>query len=1027
MSSTSLISGLSSGFDWQSMVTQLIEIEHSRVDIISDKQAEYEKKLSEWQSLNTKLLALKTAAGNLKDVEDFHVYNTTMSTDSSTVDASDLLTVTTSSSASVGSYTMTVNSLAAAQKLSSGSFASRTDALGADFAGDILINGTVISVASTDSLGDVKTKINNANSGDNPTGVTASIITYGTGDIRLILTSDETGEDGIGLLNGGAVDILNQFGFTDTSRTAKNHITGGDMSDCFTSTSVSIKSLLGLSSTQASEDDEIVINGLTIDAIDLSTDTLSSLQTKLSAAGLSASIVTEVDDDDQTYYRLLIDGASNTFTDDSNILETLGFIQGGVSDVYGVVGDTANTADGAIIDADSLIKDIDGYTGYTSTDYIHLEGFDTNGAVVTDDTLVLSDTTTIQDLLDKIESVFGDVTAMVTGDGKIKVVDNTTGSSCLAVVISVKDNGGADDDTLNFDADDDLGSATTMRKRELVAGADASVTVDGVTVSRSENTIDDIIDGVTLNLLAADTETTISLNIGRDIDSIMEKINTFVSGYNSIASYISEQTSYDETEQEAGGVLFGDGTLSSVKSDLTSILVQNVWGVSTDYSTMGLVGINVDRYGQLSVDESELRANLISHFNDIVKLFAADGTTSTGTLEYIGHGTDTVRGEYTVDVTQAATQSTSTASDNTSLSGDETLTITDGSKVATVSLTSGMTMTQIVNAVNDELDAVYTQILAGSEQLYADAGQAAAVTSSTTWNSIYDSSGLSANLEDGDEISFYGTLRNGGSMSGSYTIEDITSDTVQGLLSAIETAFGGDVTASINESGQIIITDDTTGASSISLTFNMTSAHDLDLGTVLATNTGGQTGRYAMDITASTDSGDHLVINSNSYGSDFSFMIQQQNNLLWTSGDQTVDNGLDVAGTINGEAATGSGQILKGDSDEANIDGLSIKYTGTASGEVGTVKLTYGVGELYDRTLYYITDTIDGYVTYKQQSLQESIASFETQIEELEERLAKKSEQMINRFVLMELALQKIQSQSNWLANQLSAADSGWK
>jgi flagellar hook-associated protein 2 len=106
---------------------------------------------------------------------------------------------------------------------------------------------------------------------------------------------------------------------------------------------------------------------------------------------------------------------------------------------------------------------------------------------------------------------------------------------------------------------------------------------------------------------------------------------------------------------------------------------------------------------------------------------------------------------------------------------------------------------------------------------------------------------------------------------------------------------------------------------------------------------------------------------------------------------------------------------------------LSIKYTGTASGvDVGTLKLTFGVAELYDRALFTITDSIEGYVPFKEESLQNSINDYETQIEEMEARLALKQELMINQFTQMELAIQKIQSQSSWLSSQIEAAKSGW-
>lgn len=1021
MAGTSLISGLSSSLDWESIVTQLIEVDHRRVDLVSAKKTDTESKLAEWRSLNTKLLALKTAAGNLISHEDFGLFTETMTTDSATVKGSDLLSVTTSESASIGSHSLKINSIATAEKLSSASFASASEALGASYAGDILINQAVVSIEATDTLSDVMNKINNANSGTDPTGVTAGIVNYGPGDYRLILTSDSTGKAGIGLLNGGATDILHQFGFTDSDRTAKNHLAGADQSDRFTSTNVSIQSLLGLTTAQTGD---ITINGNTITGINLGSDTLSSLQTKFAAAGLTASITTETEDG-ETFYRLMVEGSTNSYTDKNNILETLGFIEGGVSDVYGVTGDVANTSGGAAITAATLIKDIDGYSGYVSGDYIHLEGTDTNGVLVNDNSLVLSDATTVDDLLTQIETLFGDVTATVTGTGKIMVVENTPApTSHISMIIDVKDSGGASDGTLLFDTDGDLGTAASVRQRQITAGADASVLIDGVGVTSASNTIDDVMTGVTLDLLKADPATTVTLNITRDLDAIIDKINAFVESYNSIASYIQSQTSYDTTEEEPGGILFGDGTLASVKSDLTSTLLQSVWGVSSEFSTLGLVGINVDTEGQLSVDESKLRGYLTTNFNDIQKLFVANGEASVGTLSYISHSNNTKAGEYTVDITTAATKSVSEASDNTSLSGDEELTIVEGEKTAVVSLTSGMTMSQIVDAINSELDTVYTQSLVGDKPLYSDSGGTTPITAATTWNSIHDSGGASASLVNGDVISFSGTTRGGGAVSGSYTINDTTTDTVQGLLSAIETAFNSEVTAAVNGSGQIMLTDKTSGASDLSLTIDI--VHNLNFGTVSTANPGGQEGRYAIPVTASADATDHLVLTHDAYGSAHGFTVTPSGTQLWTDGAVAITAGVDVAGTINGEAATGSGQVLSGNAGDANVDGLVIKYTGSATGSIGTVKLTLGVAELFDRALFAMTDSFDGYIAFKQESLQDSITSYTTQIGEMEARLERKREQLLNSFIKMELALQQIQSQSSWLAGQLTAASSGW-
>jgi flagellar hook-associated protein 2 len=283
-------------------------------------------------------------------------------------------------------------------------------------------------------------------------------------------------------------------------------------------------------------------------------------------------------------------------------------------------------------------------------------------------------------------------------------------------------------------------------------------------------------------------------------------------------------------------------------------------------------------------------------------------------------------------------------------------------------------------------------------------------------------------LANGDVIAFTGTTRYGSAISGSYTISDISADGLQGLLSEIESAFGDDVTASIDSSGHLVMTDKTAGDSQLSLTFDYTGTlNQVDLfGSILTSNVGGQEGRNAMEITASADGGNRLVLTHDHYGSSYSFTASETSDLLWTGGDQTVANGNDVEGTINGESATGSGQTLAGDEGTEDVEGLVIKYTGADTGEVGNILLTLGVAERFDRTLFNITDIYDGYLSFKQESLKDSIDLFESHIEEMEVRLDLKMENMINQFVAMEVALSKMQSLSQWLSGQVNAIYSGW-
>lgn len=1017
------ISGLASGIDWSSMITQIMTVEHRRVDLVTSRKTATEDKLSEWQSFSSKLMTLQSAATALKDPDAFKVYVSSMTTNSSTVKGSDLLFVTADTTASPGTFSLRVTNLAQAQKLSSNPFTSATTALGSDYTGDILINGRIVNVAASDTLADVAQRINTANTGADPSGVTASIVKYGGNDYRLILTSDQTGAKGISLLNGATTNLIQRFGWKDgLAATLKNSITSGAQSDQFTSSSTAIQSLLGLTT---GESGNVTVGDRTV-AIDLATMSLTDIKNAINAAaptGVSASIVSETEDG-RTGYRLQIDG-TQTFTDSKNILNSLGILDHASADVSGKISGNALTANGAKISAGTVLKNIDGYNTFTTGDYVTLSGTGTSGGAVNANFTVTS-STTVQDLLDEIETRYGNVLAYVTSDGKIRV-DDLSGGSSLAV--NLTDHIQAAGSSLEFVAGDANFSAAAARKRQIIAGEDASVEIDGVTVTSAKNAITDAITGVTLNLSKEDSDTTISLNVQHDTDTIKNSVQSFVSAYNDVLSYINGQFSYDTEKKTTGGILFGDGTLSSIKTDLASTIIQSVTGVNSEFSILGLIGITMDNSALLSMDDAKLSGYLQTNFNDVVSLFAGRGTTSVSSLSYISHDYETKSGNYTVRISNAATRSNTTSSNAVSgtLGGSETLTITEGAKSAIVSLTTGMTMADIVNAVNDELGKIYTETLVGDESLYSDDGHTTAITSATTWNSVYNASGISANLADGDKISFDVTTRGGETLSGTYVINDAETDSVQGLLSAIQQTFGSTVNATINSSGQIVVTDKANGNSALSITFDTSQAHTLSLGTLSASNPGGTEGRYAMDITASADESGRLVLTHGNYGSANTFTVGETANLLWNA-PQTVDNGEDVAGTINGEAATGSGQTLTGNSGETNIDGLIIKYTGTSENvDAGTVLLTFGTAELFDRTLNTILDTTSGYLTFKQQSLQTSVNDYETKISEMEAMLEQQRERMTKQFIAMETAMSKLQQQSNWLAGQLSAAQSAWK
>lgn len=154
---------------------------------------------------------------------------------------------------------------------------------------------------------------------------------------------------------------------------------------------------------------------------------------------------------------------------------------------------------------------------------------------------------------------------------------------------------------------------------EMAAAQDARITVNGLVISRSSNTIDDAIEGVTLNLVAVSPDP-VSLTVAKDEDAILEKINQFVKSYNSVLAKM--QGLYDH---ESGGILNGDSTLSRMIQTLRRLPLDAAPGLTGSYTHLTQIGIGtVDRSGALRVDESRLREALAADPQGVYELFAAD-------------------------------------------------------------------------------------------------------------------------------------------------------------------------------------------------------------------------------------------------------------------------------------------------------------------------------------------------------------------------------------------------------------------
>lgn len=171
------------------------------------------------------------------------------------------------------------------------------------------------------------------------------------------------------------------------------------------------------------------------------------------------------------------------------------------------------------------------------------------------------------------------------------------------------------------------------------------------------------------------------------------------------------------------------------------------------------------------------------------------------------------------------------------------------------------------------------------------------------------------------------------------------------------------------------------------------------------------------DLVVATVEGGFLKITSKNFGTSNDFAVVSNvaaaadTTGIGLEGESTKTDALNVAGTINGEEATGNGQYLTGKSGNATTDGLQIQYTGASLGDVGSIQLTQGIGALLQAQINSMTDSINGLFAANDQSIQSQVETIDDSIERLTEALIVKKQSLQQRFAAMEQAISQLQTQ----------------
>ncbi len=213
------------------------------------------------------------------------------------------------------------------------------------------------------------------------------------------------------------------------------------------------------------------------------------------------------------------------------------------------------------------------------------------------------------------------------------------------------------------------------------AGANASLTVDGVPISSTSNTVTGAIPGVTLNLQSEPTNgETVNLTLSANTSSIETAVSSFVTAYNSLIDDVNTEFSFNSASNTAGP-LQDDSTIQSLQSSLYS--AADYTNGTGAYSSLTALGITTNSDGTLSLDTAKLDNAVTANPTAVATFF--QGTASNGfaasLMTTLNTYTSTSDGAFTVDLRSISNENTDLTNQVNQLeiylSGQQTLLTTE--------------------------------------------------------------------------------------------------------------------------------------------------------------------------------------------------------------------------------------------------------------------------------------------------------------------------------------------------------------
>ncbi len=160
--------------------------------------------------------------------------------------------------------------------------------------------------------------------------------------------------------------------------------------------------------------------------------------------------------------------------------------------------------------------------------------------------------------------------------------------------------------------------------------------------------------------------------------------------------------------------------------------------------------------------------------------------------------------------------------------------------------------------------------------------------------------------------------------------------------------------------------------------------------------------------------GSNLQINTARYGS------QASMDVAWNGSSYVTTTGTDVAGTINGVAATGFGQTLAAPQTDSTLAGLAIQVTGSQTGAIGTFTYTPGIAARLDQVINDATDPVIGYITSAEQAHKDNETLINQRVVDMSDQVNQYQDRLKEQFAQLEAVLAQMKNTGSFLSSQIS-------